>query len=1369
MSNKTTFGMSEDHMGNMNGPLSYGGLPLAISSGYQSNSPPSPETTSPYSSTSPSNLSDLDGNSSPDVYMPDCCVIEDSLCPEFTMLSDVRINLHQTCFTTPGSDCGNVWNQTISLMSTPEMSSLEGNNFYRNSGDTGGDDTRAMTSPESMEGPSPVDSCETSRRCSSENDCCSLSSGELVMRSNSFNLEDETLPLLSSLEESFMSPAMSSGVFIPEGHYASPHLQDVCEGLQDKKSIEGFTVEKTNPACFGMTVIHEDDWEHLAEDEKKNTCNLHVTFPSETELGCTICDSSNSDSGKIAPPSGETSAEAGMPSHLNGTFVQINGNTIVAPPPEEQGSGGKIQTSTPVLHIENHFSLPFFSGSPFSGSTDSPAVCPPQGQQIPQNPKQQLVAKLSSASGKAAKAEIKTFPKPDYSGVKSRIMTRLPHQLATPGTTPANVTQHKSSKMNGHAKPSQVIGKALNKIATAKLTRTTATISQTSASYGVPKEENAVKGNMGKTFIQAEEEDMSAANPSQPRPLSISEDVEGVSRASLRNSLDTGNASSALSTEPSPRSEQTSSGQEVTSTPTQKPANATFCSSSAVETPDKNDHGDDPEPSPKKTEVSHRNGVGSGSAFCRDTPPLAKMRSVDSSTSQSRPSREKKRTSSSSSFNLGGTTRPKSGNLSSSAQNKQDDKAGVNRETPEGSKRGVRKISLVTELPKSKVAEASGSTCDQSESRLGREVRPSPRQSRGLPVSRTTVLSPGSKPVPLPSRQRQQRTTGAIPRATDSLQGNRQAYNGSPHHQNKARSKWIPAASDLQSTLCRRTLPRCRPQQEHSAQTWSSVRQEPGHRGHTSCTWTEFPVDILTNSSLISQSTVGSNCDLTLLTCLLIGSYRFCIVPLLAIFNSKDGNRLCRIAPLRPSSFKTVVLKPRLLAKPPGDTGPTLATSCKSASSNKPGLARSTVTPMRRTISSRIAHLASSLPVDKSKPKASSRQQQQQKPVTHAGQSVGGRVPVPAAVGEEEPSKRLDHVLRMPRELLAASHRRFEAMAVVLQQTLAERDEAVRRRQELSQELVNLQGELVCSTTSCERLEKEKEEVRVSLEDALRRLEEQHHDELAQLEVRLQAFYQAEWDKVHLTYQQEADKCRTLMEQQIGDLTANHEAAKLDLKADHAEHLQDVRRQYEGSLEELRNIQSGDLQSLQKTLKETDDTLSGRIKELMEENNTLVEKLKAEEERRKQLAGKSQKDSHTLYLEQELESLKVVLDIKNKQLHQQEKKILQMDTVVDKSVKLDEGLKKVQQENEELKARMDRHAALSRQLSTEQAVLHESLQKESKVNKRLSMENEELLWKLHNGELGSPRRMSPTSPSHANSFQSPRSSTLFSSPPVSPR
>uniref|UniRef100_A0A3Q3FMC2 Uncharacterized protein n=1 Tax=Labrus bergylta TaxID=56723 RepID=A0A3Q3FMC2_9LABR len=48
-------------------------------------------------------------------------------------------------------------------------------------------------------------------------------------------------------------------------------------------------------------------------------------------------------------------------------------------------------------------------------------------------------------------------------------------------------------------------------------------------------------------------------------------------------------------------------------------------------------------------------------------------------------------------------------------------------------------------------------------------------------------------------------------------------------------------------------------------------RGVPGPR--KSCTWTEFP--FFNNSSLIAQSSAVSNCDVTLLTCLLIGSYRF--------------------------------------------------------------------------------------------------------------------------------------------------------------------------------------------------------------------------------------------------------------------------------------------------------------------------------------------------------------------------------------------------------------------------------------------------------------------------------------------------------------
>ena len=53
------------------------------------------------------------------------------------------------------------------------------------------------------------------------------------------------------------------------------------------------------------------------------------------------------------------------------------------------------------------------------------------------------------------------------------------------------------------------------------------------------------------------------------------------------------------------------------------------------------------------------------------------------------------------------------------------------------------------------------------------------------------------------------------------------------------------------------------------------------------------------------------------------------------------------------------------------------------------------------------------------------------------------------------------------------------------------------------------------------------------MEEVLLKVQEQHGSQLAQLEDRLQTFYQAEWDKVHLTYQQEADKYKALMEQQV--------------------------------------------------------------------------------------------------------------------------------------------------------------------------------------------------------------------------------------------
>ncbi|XP_027138555.1 microtubule-associated tumor suppressor 1 homolog isoform X4 [Larimichthys crocea] len=403
----------------------------------------------------------------------------------------------------------------------------------------------------------------------------------------------------------------------------------------------------------------------------------------------------------------------------------------------------------------------------------------------------------------------------------------------------------------------------------------------------------------------------------------------------------------------------------------------------------------------------------------------------------------------------------------------------------------------------------------------------------------------------------------------------------------------------------------------------------------------------------------------------------------------------------------------------------------------------------------------------RSSPKTGSRLQNASKP-SAAGAVAAADGTVTAKQNQSrEQSEKKNQAINQLRKLLVQGNKRVEALATVIQHLFTEREEALKQKKELSLELSNLRDELVTSTQCCKHLQKEKEEVRASLEEALKRLEKQHKEELVQLEDRLRSFYQTEWDKVHQTYQEEADKCRMLMEQQVEELRSRQEAERKNQEASHSQKMESLKLQYESSIQELKRIQHTDLENLDKTLKETESSLSEKISELCAEKEALNEKLKVEEERRKRiLSDKNLKDSHTVYLEQELESLKVVLEIKNNQLHQKDKKLMEMDKLVETNVKLEECLNKVQQENEDYKARMDKHAALSKQLSNEQAILQQTLQKESKVNKRLSMENEELLWKLHNGDLlASPRRLSPTSP-----YSSPRNSASFpTSAPLSPR
>ncbi|XP_061439515.1 microtubule-associated tumor suppressor 1 isoform X6 [Rhineura floridana] len=353
------------------------------------------------------------------------------------------------------------------------------------------------------------------------------------------------------------------------------------------------------------------------------------------------------------------------------------------------------------------------------------------------------------------------------------------------------------------------------------------------------------------------------------------------------------------------------------------------------------------------------------------------------------------------------------------------------------------------------------------------------------------------------------------------------------------------------------------------------------------------------------------------------------------------------------------------------------------------------------------------------------------------------------------------------KKYLGISNQKFEALAIVIQHLESEREEVIKQREELSLELISLRGELVTASAACEKLEKGRHELQAAYEGFVHQLNQQHQRDLSELEERLKQFYTTECKKLQKICLEEAEKYKAQLQEQVDNLNITHENFKLELETSHTEKINELKKEHESSFSELENTQELERKTLEESFQEKQELLEKKINELQSENDSLNEKLKLEEQKRIAKEKANLKNPQLMYLEQELESLKAVLEIKNEKLHQQDIKLLKMEKLVENNTALMEKMRKFQQENEELKARMDKHMELSRQLSTEQAVLQESLEKESKVNKRLSMENEELLWKLHNGDLCSPKKLSPSTPPMP--FQSPRNSSSFSSPTVSPR
>ncbi|KAM6447529.1 microtubule-associated tumor suppressor candidate 2 isoform 3-T3 [Liasis olivaceus] len=326
----------------------------------------------------------------------------------------------------------------------------------------------------------------------------------------------------------------------------------------------------------------------------------------------------------------------------------------------------------------------------------------------------------------------------------------------------------------------------------------------------------------------------------------------------------------------------------------------------------------------------------------------------------------------------------------------------------------------------------------------------------------------------------------------------------------------------------------------------------------------------------------------------------------------------------------------------------------------------------------------------------------------------------------------------------------FDVFVITTRYFFQKNESAFVKEKELSAELANVKDEVALNTGRYETLQKEKEEMEKKFEGTVQKLGWQHQEELQALEERLQLQYSAEIERLQENHQVQLDRIKSQHQEQVEDIAATQEMAVLEMENSHAIAIAELQDEYEHKVQEMKSAHEQEKRELEEKFEKLRLSLQDQVDTLTFQSQSLKDKAKRFEEALKKNTEEQLEVALAPYqhLEEDMRSLKQVLEMKNLLIHQQEKRIMELEKLAEKNLILEEKIQVLQQQNEDLKVRIDQNTMVTRQLSEENANLQEYVEKETKEKKRLSRTNEELLWKLQTSEPMSPVKLSPTSPTH---------------------
>nr|XP_042902478.1 uncharacterized protein LOC107438830 [Parasteatoda tepidariorum] len=245
-----------------------------------------------------------------------------------------------------------------------------------------------------------------------------------------------------------------------------------------------------------------------------------------------------------------------------------------------------------------------------------------------------------------------------------------------------------------------------------------------------------------------------------------------------------------------------------------------------------------------------------------------------------------------------------------------------------------------------------------------------------------------------------------------------------------------------------------------------------------------------------------------------------------------------------------------------------------------------------------------------------------------------------------------------------------------------------------------------------------------------------HSQELNDLSNKLFEVYQGELTELSAKHQEELNNLNLDHQQQIENLSKNLQATSDEKHSKQEQLITELKQELITQREELQLYQEREIKDVEekhalatKTLQEHIEQLQKKCAELNQHSMSMEDAMRKDTDSKLQWVT-----SRKIDLEKEVESLKTVLEMKNKELHSLRIQTLEMEKQLEDLPLAREKIKMLQARAEDLEALMIEKTNLERKLCTENQLVKDSYEKENKINKRLSMENEELQWRLRQAE-----------------------------------